>query len=151
MLGLSQVPIPAAAVVVGWLLAMGWREKTLELGGSGLFNFRQFVLFGWTGVAGIVVIAAIYEGLLGAPEMQVTGNGSTAYLLRWFDDRTEGPFPTAWVFSVPMLVYRGAMLAWSLWLALALLKWIKWAWGAFSAGGLWRKPAPVTAAPKPPA
>jgi hypothetical protein len=37
-----------------------------------------------------------------------------------------------------MLVYRGAMLAWSLWLALALLRWLRWGWLAFSSGGLWR-------------
>jgi len=54
------------------------------------------------------------------------------------------------VISVPMLVYRGAMLAWSLWLALALLRWLKWGWGAFASGGLWRS-APRKAIPPPPA
>ena len=44
--------------------------------------------------------------------MQVQGNGSSASWLRWFQDRTTTDFPQAWVFSVPMLVYRGAMLAW---------------------------------------
>jgi hypothetical protein len=48
-----------------------------------------------------------------------------------------------------MLVYRGAMLAWSLWLALSLLKWLKWSWAAFSMGGLWKK-APVRAPLPPP-
>ena len=48
-----------------------------------------------------------------------------------------------------MLVYRGAMLAWSLWLALALLKWLKWGWTAFTAGGLWRT-SPRMAPPVPP-
>jgi hypothetical protein len=147
MLGLSQVPIPAAAIVVGWLLAMGWREKKVELS-AGLFNLRQLALFGWTLAAAGVLFAAIYGGLLGQPEMQVTGNGSTANHLRWFDDRTTGPMPAGWILSVPMLVYRGAMLAWSLWLALALLSWIKWAWSAFSAGGLWRSSPPRT--PPPP-
>jgi hypothetical protein len=43
-----------------------------------------------------------------------------------------------WVISAPILLYRGLMLAWSLWLAYALLKWLGWAWECFSAGGLWR-------------
>ncbi len=30
------------------------------------------------------------------------------------------------------------MLAWALWLALAMIRWLPWAWTSFSAGGLWR-------------
>ena len=33
---------------------------------------------------------------------------------------------------------RIAMLAWAVWLALALLKWLKWGWECFTNGGLWR-------------
>ena len=45
---------------------------------------------------------------------------------------------TAWVLSVPLLVYRLLMLLWSLWLAFALLRWLKWGWQAYSTHGLWR-------------
>jgi hypothetical protein len=31
------------------------------------------------------------------------------------------------------------MLAWSLWLANALLNWLKWGWVCFASNGLWRK------------
>jgi hypothetical protein len=31
------------------------------------------------------------------------------------------------------------MLAWSLWLALALLSWLKWGWSCFASGDLWKK------------
>jgi hypothetical protein len=34
------------------------------------------------------------------------------------------------------------MLAWALWLALALLHWLKWGWQCLSEGGLWR-PLPI--------
>jgi hypothetical protein len=38
------------------------------------------------------------------------------------------------------------MLAWALWLANSLLNWLRWGWGCFSAGGLWRKsPRPLFA------
>jgi hypothetical protein len=30
------------------------------------------------------------------------------------------------------------MLAWALWLAFALLDWLKWGWRRYSEGGLWR-------------
>jgi hypothetical protein len=35
--------------------------------------------------------------------------------------------------------YRLLMLAWSLWLALALLGWLKWGWCSLGKEGLWRK------------
>jgi len=50
----------------------------------------------------------------------------------------------ATVISVPMWVYRAAMLAWSLWLAVTLIRWLRWGWESLSEGGLWRK------APEPP-
>ncbi|MEW5743419.1 MAG: hypothetical protein AB1938_31200 [Myxococcota bacterium] len=148
-LGLSQVPMVAIAFVFAWLLFLGWRNKQPELS-VGWFNLRQLALVGVTGVALIILGVSVYGGLLGQPEMQVAGNGSTASFLRWFMDRTDATFPTAWVFSVPMLVYRAAMLAWSLWMALALLSWLKWGWKAFSHGGLWLRPpkvVPPTAEP----
>lgn len=143
-LGLSQVPIPAIVFVFGWLLFMGWREKTPELT-SGWFNLRQLALVGVTFIALSILGTSVYEGLLGQPEMQVRGNGSSASMLRWFMDRTGAQYPTAWVLSVPMLVYRGAMLAWSLWMALSLMSWLRWGWRSFSTGGLWRTPPKMPA------
>ncbi len=73
--------------------------------------------------------------------MQIAGNGSSAQTLRWFHDRVTTELPLAWVVSVPLMAYRLAMLAWALWIAWALLSWLRWGWGAFSAGGLWRAEA----------
>ncbi|HEY1086033.1 MAG TPA: hypothetical protein VGE37_00005, partial [Archangium sp.] len=148
-LGLSQVPIVAIAFVFGWLLFLGWREKSPELS-QGYFNLRQLMIVGVTFMALIILGVSVYEGLLGQPEMQVRGNGSSASLLRWFMDRTGAQYPTAWVLSVPMLVYRGAMLAWSLWMALSLVSWLKWGWKSFGTGGYWRSPPPRPMAPPPP-
>jgi hypothetical protein len=149
-LGLSQVPIPAAAVVFGWLLLLGWRQTEVEIGGPGNFDLRQLLIVGVTLVALGILTTSVYEGLLGRPEMQISGNGSSGAMLRWFQDRSPGAMPIGWVVSVPMFVYRGAMLAWSLWLAFALLRWLRWAWTAFSAGGLWRRTPKVVAPPPAP-
>jgi hypothetical protein len=57
--------------------------------------------------------------------------------------------PQASVFSVPLWVYRVAMLLWSMWLVFALLRWIKWGWQIFAGGDWWRsnpKTAPTAAA-----
>jgi hypothetical protein len=42
---------------------------------------------------------------------------------------------------VPLFVYRLAMLAWALWLAHALLGWLRFGWDAFGTGGFWRRGA----------
>jgi hypothetical protein len=147
-LGLSQVPVVGVAFLFGWLLFVAWRQRYTSLT-DGWFNLRQLIFVGATLGALLVLAAGVYKGLLGSPDMQVRGNGSTASLLRWFQDRTDAAYPVASVLSAPMLVYRGAMLAWSLWMAFSLLSWLKWAWQAFSAGGLWRKAPHKTPMPPP--
>ena len=136
--GLSQVPIHLALVVAGWLLALGWRRDH-ALADAGVFDFVQIVLAAWTLAALVCLVIAVQQGLLGLPEMQIAGNGSTESLLRWYQDRSAGELPGAWAISVPLLVYRLAMLAWALWLAVALLRWLRWGWDSFSSGGAWRR------------
>jgi hypothetical protein len=79
--------------------------------------------------------------------MQIAGNGSHAGLLNWYQDRASPLLPQAWVLSVPLLVYRLLMLAWALWIAQALLRWLRWGWEAFGAGGYWRPLRPVRTSP----
>lgn len=155
-IGLSQIPLPAAALVVGWLVALGFR-RAHPARGPLLFDLGQILLVGWTLTALVILVYAVQQGLMGTPEMQILGNGSSSELLQWFDDRT-GPVPEpAYVLSVPMLAYRGVMLAWALWLAVALLRWLRWGWLSFSNDGIWkhaakRRAGPVVlpAAPPPP-
>ncbi|HEX4627961.1 MAG TPA: hypothetical protein VH137_04145, partial [Gemmatimonadales bacterium] len=149
-IGLSQVSVVAGAIFVGWLLALGWRAREPgERLGSGWFNLRQIGLIAWTLVALCILCVSLYQGLLGAPEMQVRGNGSTPSLLRWFTDRSEAALPSSWILSVPLFVYRGAMLAWALWIASALLRWLRWGWDAFTTGGGWKKAPPRPRLPLP--
>jgi hypothetical protein len=95
----------------------------------------------WTLLALAGLVVAIHQGLLGDPDMQIQGNGSTRELLRWYQDRSGPELPGAFALSVPMLAYRLAMLAWALWLAHALLGWLRFGWEAFGTGGTWRRGA----------
>lgn len=149
-IGLSQTPALAVATVFGWLLLAGWRRATPDVSRF-WFNLRQLALVGLTPIVLGIIVVAVYGGLLGQPRMQVEGNGSNAFLLRWFQDRAGAELPSALVISVPMVVYRIAMLLWSLWMANALLGWLKWIWQAFSAGGLWHHGTPPRPRPAPPA
>jgi hypothetical protein len=137
-IGLSQIPLPAAALVIGWLVALGFR-RARPAERPYFFDLGQLVLVGWTLTALLILVYAVQQGLMGTPNMQIQGNGSSSDLLQWFDDRT-GPIPERpYVLSVPMLAYRGVMLAWALWLAVSLLRWLRWGWLSFSTGGLWKR------------
>jgi hypothetical protein len=147
LLGLTQVPVWAGALVVGWPLVLGWRKaRGRELRGR-WFDLLQVALAGWTLLAAVALFVSLRQGLLGLPEMQVAGNGSSSELLRWYLDRSEGLLPQPWVLSVPLLVYRGVMLAWALWLAVALTRWARWGWACFSDGEFWRGRRPPPGPP----
>ena len=111
------------------------------------FDLVQVLLAGLSVIALLILFYAIQQGLLGQPEMQIAGNGSDAGTLRWYQDRAAALLPQTWLLSVPLLVYRLAMLAWALWLALSLVRWLRWAWTCFSEGELWRGRRRVAAAP----
>ena len=144
-IGLSQIPLPAAALVVGWLVALGFR-RARPAARRWLFDLGQLLLVAWTLIALGILVFSVQQGLMGTPDMQISGNGSSTDVLQWFDDRTGAIPEQPYVFSVPMLAYRGAMLAWALWLAVSLLRWLRWGWLSFSDGGFWKSAPP---SPKP--
>jgi hypothetical protein len=150
--GLTQVSVPWAAVVVVWLLALGWRGAAgARVRPWWLFDWMQLALVVLTGLAFLALFEAVRRGLLGQPDMQIAGNGSVVSALRWTADRVPGALPQPLVVSVPLLVYRLAMLAWALWLATALLRWVRMGWQALGTGGLWRpRPPKVATAPAAP-
>nr|WP_305909816.1 hypothetical protein [Methylomarinum sp. Ch1-1]MDP4522753.1 hypothetical protein [Methylomarinum sp. Ch1-1] len=90
-------------------------------------------------IALLLLFYAVQQGLLGSPDMQISGNQSSAYRLNWYQDRNAASLPTATVVSAPLMIYRILMLLWSLWLAVALLDWLKWGWRCFSSGALWKQ------------
>ncbi len=139
MLGLSQAPPLGAILVVGWLLALAWRGAKGHSLSNNIFNLVQIGLVILSLQALSALAMAVAEGLLGQPAMQIAGNGSQATQLLWYQDRAGDTLPQPWVISVPLWVYRLLMLAWALWLANSLLNWLRWGWGCFTAGGLWRK------------
>jgi hypothetical protein len=163
-IGFSTVSWLALAVVVAWLFAMAWRERqgAASTESNLVFDTGQILLVGLTFTAVLALLVSIQSGLLGRPDMHIVSPepGSTA--LHWFADQSSDALPVAGAISVPMWVYRVAMLAWALWLAMAVLAWMKWALKAWTAGGWWRplrkpkvvpppRPADPDATPPPPA
>ena len=138
LIGLSQLNIAACLVVVAWLFALGLRSNR-SFTDRMRFNLTQVALILLTLTALLLLFGAVQQGLLGEPDMQISGNQSTATNLNWYQDHAEQKLPTALVVSLPMMIYRLLMLTWSLWMAISLLNWLRWGWGCFSHGGLWKK------------
>jgi len=137
-IGFSTVSWLAAMPVVAWLLALGLRQRRPPAAEPRWrFMLIQLGLAALTALALLCLVAAIPYGLLGQPDMEITGNGSSAAQLNWFIDRTDGTVPQVWLLSLPLWVYQLALLVWALWLANALIGWLRWAWQSFSTGGYW--------------
>ena len=136
-LGFSTFNWPVLGFVVAWLLICGAKERF----GSGTqwwhYNLGQFIVAGMTIVALLQIVFSLPIGLLGTPDMHVTGNGSFGNSLTWFADASEGVLPTATAWSAPMWIYKALILAWALWLSFALIRWLPWVWRCFSSGGFW--------------
>jgi hypothetical protein len=150
-LGLSVLPATEALVVAVFVFALALRGRRPPES-FWAFNGLQLLIAGWALVSFGLLYAAIQQGLLFRPDMQVAGNGSSDTLLRWYADRVSGEAPAAGVLSLPLWLYRVAMLLWALWLAASLVRGVGPGWRAFSEGGLWRPfPKRVRPAPDPPA
>lgn len=140
--GMSLANLPSTVLVGAWLLVLLARlryAERLQHATRRSFHLVQIVVAGVSAAALIALAASVPMGLLGTPEMHIAGNNSSAYDYHWFQDQAAKQLPTAYVLSVPMWVYRVVMLAWSLWLAFAVVRWVKWGWRAFSAGGIWKR------------
>ncbi|BBA33370.1 uncharacterized protein sS8_1410 [Methylocaldum marinum] len=138
LIGLSQIPASGGVVVAGWLLTLGWRAGAGTRLNDLKFNLLQVGLAILTVAALALLLEAVHQGLLGLPDMQIAGNGSGPYHLNWYQDRSGPTLPRPWAVSAPLWVYRVLMLAWALWLAYALLNWLRWGWTCYASGGLWR-------------
>ena len=147
LLGLSQISATQALLVVGWFWLLGLRHQQ-RIAQASSFNALQILIVGVTLMAGLCLFLAVENGLLGSPDMQISGNQSHAADLNWYQDRAGEVLPVAGILSVPLLVYRGLMLLWSLWLAVSVLQWLQWGWAGFAQDGLWRKSPPKKPLPE---
>ena len=148
--GLSLCNIGAILLVAVWLLLLAIRPRWLEtISSAATKNLVQILTGGLTVITVLVLIYSVPEALLSTPDMHIEGNGSSAYFFKWFTDQSGELPPVPWVISLPMWVYRAAMLGWSLWLAFALIRWVRAAWDGFRSPVVWYQRQPPAAAPEP--
>ena len=127
-----------------WLLIMRWREQRAPVAPEGSklrFNAVQVALALLTVFTiATLVFSGIRNGLLSAPDMGLRSSvyDSHGQGFWWFEDQTAGVLETPSIYSVPMGAYRVLMLAWAVWIAFALVRWLRWAFNAWKTDGLWR-------------
>lgn len=153
-LGLSTFSWPVLLLFAAWAFVMSYRGRKVFAADRRVFNGVQVVLGLLTVVTVIALISSIANGLLGSPNMHIVspaGGGAFGVVagtsLSWFTDRIAGITPGAGVISVSLWFYKAAMLGWALWLSFALLRWLRWAWTAFSFDGTWRGTVKTESAP----
>ena len=135
-IGMSMSNAAACLIVVAWLVVLDMRKRTAGLS-KGKFNLVQTGIAGLTFLAAASLVFAISQGLIGHPDMNITGNGSTGKFLRWYHDVSNPLIPRAWIFSIPMLAYRLTMLAWALWISMGVVKMVKWGWEKYTTPVIW--------------
>jgi hypothetical protein len=139
-LGVATVNLYVLALIAIWLILLTKRGTLMQIASARTFKWMQLGLFCLSLVTLLMLLGSIPYGLLSSPDMHITGNGSNAHYLRWYQDQSEGEFPQAWIISLPLWSYKLAMLLWSLWLASALLQWVRWGWQQLSHQALWYAP-----------
>ncbi|MEP6939218.1 MAG: hypothetical protein ABI846_05595 [Rudaea sp.] len=150
-IGFSTFSWGALLIVVAWLFAFDWRSRVQPPAPRLRFNAMQIGLVVLTALALFALVSAIPQGLLGQPDMHVVGNGSDASALRWFADRSADALPRAGAVSLPLWVYKVLMLAWALWLANALIGWLRDGFAAWTRGGYWKARVAAVATASAPA
>lgn len=136
-IGMSMSNLFSCLLVAGWLMALHQRQKLNPETGKSTFNLVQTGLAALTLLALMALAWAISRGLLGHPDMNIIGNGSTSHSLRWYQDASGNSMPQGQLFSIPMTAYRIAMLAWALWISFTLLDLLRWGWKIVSVPRLW--------------
>ena len=140
LIGLTQISLVPAAAVVGWLYLLAWRGRKDPQGMSWFsFDLLQVLLVVLTVASLITLVVVVSRGLLGTPEMFITGNGSFGNRLIWFSPAEGSELGQPWAFSISIWYYRLLMLLWGLWLANAVIRWLIAGWGQFTAGVAWRR------------
>jgi hypothetical protein len=138
-IGMSQSNIAASILVAAWLIVLDLRRRTKPNMDKTTFNLMQIGITALTVLAISSLVMAISQGLLGHPDMNIVGNGSNSGLLKWYQDHSDKIIPQGWVISIPMYVYRLAMLAWALWISFTLINLLKWGWKSYTEPVIWHK------------
>ncbi len=146
-LGICTLSFVTFVVVAIWLIVLQQRGKLHSISSIRKFKWMQAGLFIFSAIAISCLIGTIPAGLLGSPDMHIVGNNYYNGHFGWYQDHSDVEFPTAWIISLPLWCYKVTILLWALWLASALMDWIRWGWQQLSHQALWYAPLAIITHP----
>jgi hypothetical protein len=119
VLGWWSIPVLIAlAVLLGWQQSLRGR----------LQPWPARLLASGTALAVLLVVPLIVLSWLAAigssPQLHIGNLYSSTSSLYWFADVSEAQLPSVTVYSLPIWVYRAALLLWGAWLAWTLYQWL---------------------------
>ena len=128
-LGVSFLPTMLQPVPVCWVLVLS-SVRVREILNRFLGVRQRQVFISLLAAASLVLIYLIIRGgLLQEPPSLITGNGSSATMLRWFNDfitfSDSAELPRPWVISLPLAGWRAITLLLSVALVFLGLRWIR--------------------------
>lgn len=112
-----------------------WRSALIQLA---LLIIAAITLF--------IMVNTVITGLLSQPDMHtrnpllyggIVDAIHSHHPYHWYSDSSSGELGASGIYSAPMWLYRLAMLMWSLWLSLHLVRWLRWGWKAINQDGFW--------------
>ncbi len=146
-LGLSTQSWWLLVFITLWFVLLSVHQKYASKQSDTLFNVLQIMLAVFSVFVLLSLLASIPMSLMSRPDMGIMGNQSNGHLLKWYLDAAMDTTPEVVVYSLPMWVYKLAMLSWALWLAFALVSWARWGWQTLNVNGFWRASQQVITEP----
>ncbi|MDY0132007.1 MAG: hypothetical protein RBR53_04990 [Desulforegulaceae bacterium] len=136
--GLSISALLEIIIVFGFFLAIEYR-KNLIPAETKFFNLIQTGLVFLLVISAIIIYNAVSSGLLGIPEMQVTGNGSYSGNLKWFSDKADNFIPSVFIILAPINLWRLVLFLWSIWISAFLINKTPYIIDSLKHEGFWKK------------
>jgi hypothetical protein len=140
---LSALSPWSALVLVIFIFALNAKDKNHHMIRPLDWNGIQLGLMILGFLSSGILLAGVYQGLLGTPDMMVRGAGSNASHLVWYLDKAPSrEFSThlsAGALLAPIWLWRAMMLGWALWVAATVAKRLPAMWAILCLGGFWRK------------
>ncbi|MEN8190114.1 MAG: hypothetical protein ABFS19_09730 [Thermodesulfobacteriota bacterium] len=137
-LGFMHIGYGQLFIVSSWFLLFNFRHSSAKwFATAAKKKYLQVGLVILSLLFVVCLFEAVRTGLLGSPKMTIVGNNSSSYKQFWYQSGLPLHEVQATVYSIPMIVYQGLMLAWSVWLVISLGRWFKWAWAGFLKDGVW--------------
>lgn len=144
LIGMTQNSLDGMFVVVAVFAAVGLRGSRFWIFENRIaFNALQVVLILAVFLAGICFVDNIGQGLLGSPQMNISGFNSSNYIMSWYQDRVNRIPENIYIFTAHIYVYRIIMLLWSLWVANILIKNVRWIASCMTNRSFWLNSAKI--------